>query len=250
MSGDPTFDFSGARVLVTGGTAGIGHAIAHAFATAGATVTVTGTRDTADEYSTELGPFRYHQCRLTEPGEIEAVAASLDGLDVLVNNAGQVFPGGLDESDPAGFEASVAVNLTSAYRLAVACHGHLAASELDGGASIVNLASMSSYFGIELVPGYGAAKTGILGMTRSLAMKWARDGIRVNAVAPGIIETNMTAPMVASEEMAGPLFARIALGRWGTPEEIAPPVLFLASPGARYITGQTVPIDGGFSIYG
>lgn len=248
--GGPTFDFSGARVLVTGGTAGIGHAIGHAFATAGATVTVTGTRGSADEYDTDLSRFCYHQCRLSEPGEIEAVAASLDGLDVLVNNAGQVFPGGLDESDPAGFEASVAVNLTGAYRLAVACHAHLAASELEGGASIVNLASMSSYFGIEIVPGYGAAKTGILGMTRTLAMKWARDGIRVNAVAPGIIETNMTAPMVASEAMSGPLFARIALGRWGTPEEIAPPVLFLASPGARYITGQSLPIDGGFSIYG
>ncbi len=250
MSGNPTFDFSGAHVLVTGGSAGIGHAIARAFEGAGATVTITGTRPTADEYDTDLGGLRYRQCRLTEPGEIETVAASLDDLDVLVNNAGQVFPGGLDESDPAGFEASVAVNLTSAYRLAVACHDHLAASTLEGGASIVNLASMSSYFGIELVPGYGAAKSGILGVTRTLAMKWAKDGIRVNAVAPGIIETNMTAPMVATQSMADPLFARIPLGRWGSPEDVAPSVLFLAGPGARYITGQTLPIDGGFSIYG
>jgi NAD(P)-dependent dehydrogenase (short-subunit alcohol dehydrogenase family) len=250
VTGAPTFDFAGAAVLVTGGTAGIGYAIARAFAAAGATVVVTGTRATADEYDTDLDGFRYQQCRMADHDEIAALAASLDRLDVLVNNAGQVFPGGLDESDPAGFEASVAVNLTSAYRLAVACHDHLAASPFDGGASVINLGSMSSYFGIEIVPGYGAAKTGVLGMTRSLAMKWARDGIRVNAVAPGIIETNMTAPMLASAAMSEPLLGRIALGRVGVPDDVSPAVLFLASPGARYITGQTLPIDGGFSIYG
>ncbi len=250
MSSAATFDFSDAHVLVTGGTAGIGFAIASAFAAAGAAVTITGTRTTAGEYESDLSPFQYQQCQLTEPGAIEAVAASLHRLDVLVNNAGQVFPGGLDESDPAGFEASVAVNLTSAYRMSVACHEHLAASAFDGGASVVNLASMSSYFGIEIVPGYGAAKTGILGMTRTLAMKWARDGVRVNAVAPGLIETNMTAPMLASEAMSEPLLGRIALGRVGVPDDVAPAVLFIASPGARYITGQTLPIDGGFSIYG
>jgi 3-oxoacyl-[acyl-carrier protein] reductase len=250
VTASPMFDFSGARVLVTGGTAGIGLAIAGAFATAGAAVTVTGTRAAAADYDTDLGAFRYQQCRMTDHDEIAALAASLDGLDVLVNNAGQVFPGGLDESDPAGFEASVTVNLTSGFRLSVACHDHLAASAFDGGASVINLASMSSYFGIEIVPGYGAAKTGILGVTRTLAMKWAKDGIRVNAIAPGLIETNMTAPMLASEAMSKPLLGRIALGRVGVPDDVAPTVLFLSSPAARYITGQALPIDGGFSIYG
>ena len=110
---------------------------------------------------------------------------------------------------------------------------------------------MSSYFGIEIVPGYGAAKTGILGMTRTLAMKWASDGIRVNAVAPGIIETNMTAPMLAIEEMSRPAVRpHRARSRRERPKTSPHPVLFLTSPGARYITGQTLPIDGGFSIHG
>ncbi|MBK5288465.1 MAG: SDR family oxidoreductase [Acidimicrobiia bacterium] len=248
MSGGVTFDFENTTVLVTGGTSGIGRAIAGEFARAGARVHVTGTRAAATDYDLDLTGFTYHQLRLTDGSDIETVAANLPALDVLVNNAGEVLPGGRSEYEPDVFATAIAINLTGAFRLATACRPLLAASTIEGGASIVNLASMASYFGIEITPGYGAAKTGILGLTRTLAHAWADDGIRVNAVAPGLIESGMTAPMLDIPSMTEPMILRTPLGRIGTPADIAPVVAFLASPAARFITGQTLPVDGGFSI--
>jgi NAD(P)-dependent dehydrogenase (short-subunit alcohol dehydrogenase family) len=237
-------------VLVTGGTSGIGLAIAHAFATAGADVTITGTRPSTSDYDTDLTPFAYQRCRMTERDELLAVAGSLGALDVLVNNAGQNLPGGRSEYEPDVFEETVAINLFGAFRLATACRDLLAASTLEGGANVVNLASMSSFFAVEVVPGYGAAKAAVVQMTKTLAVAWAADRIRVNAVAPGVVETNMTAPMMPFETLTAPLLARTPLGRFATPADVVPAVLFLASPGAAYITGQTLPVDGGFSIKG
>lgn len=243
------FDFAGLRVLVTGGSSGIGAGIANAFADAGAAVVITGRRESAAAYDdVDLSRFQYRRLEMSDGTAIADLARSLARLDVLVNNAGANLPGGRSEYDPEVFEEVVRVNLFGAYRMAAGCHDALARSELDGGASVVNLASMSSFFGIVPVPAYGASKAGVVQMTKTLAAAWAKDGIRVNAVAPGLTRSNMTARLQETPERARKDFDRMPMSRWAVPEDVAPAVLFLASPAARFITGQTLAIDGGYSI--
>jgi 3-oxoacyl-[acyl-carrier protein] reductase len=246
MTNAVTFDFSGTRVLVTGGTSGIGHAIASGFAGAGAEVVITGTRPSAREYDTNLSPFGYRQLQISDPESIDAVVASLEALDVLVNNAGANLPGGLDEWNPDGFAASVGINLVGPMRLTVSSRKLLFASEMAGGASVVNLASMSAYRSATIVPGYASAKAGTVNLTANLAHKWAARGVRVNAVAPGVIDTPMTAPMAAFPELLESELAHIPMGRTGAPTEVVGAVLFLSSAAASYLTGHTVAVDGGY----
>jgi NAD(P)-dependent dehydrogenase (short-subunit alcohol dehydrogenase family) len=242
------FDFTDTSVLVTGGTSGIGHAIATTFAGAGARVTVTGRHASASDYDTDLARFAYHPLEITDAASVDALVASLDRLDVLVNNAGANLPGGRDEWGPDAFATSVAVNLTGPMRLTVGCHGLLAASDLEGGASVVNLVSMSAFRAVPIVPGYGSAKAGLLTLTHNLAKQWVGDGIRVNAVAPGIIETPMTAPMLDFPALLEPEMAHTPMGRMGTPAEVAGVVAFLASSAAGYVTGHTLAVDGGYLV--
>jgi 3-oxoacyl-[acyl-carrier protein] reductase len=239
-----TFDFAGTTALVTGGTSGIGHATAVLFRDAGADVTVTGTKSAASAYGTDLSGMTYRQLQIGDAESVDALVHSITRLDVLLNIAGANFPGGRDESKPDGFDASVAVNLTGPYRLTVGLYRALRASTAPGGASVVNLASMSALRAVPLVPGYGAAKAGVICVTRNLAVKWADKGIRVNAVAPGLIDTPMTAPMRGAQELVDAELAHVPLRRFGLAAEVAPTVAFLCTEHSAYTSGAVFVVDG------
>jgi NAD(P)-dependent dehydrogenase (short-subunit alcohol dehydrogenase family) len=236
------FDFSGKSVLVTGGSSGIGLAIAQGFLDAVAGVTVTGTADDPSGYPADLSAFTYHGVNMLDVDGVEALAGSFDSLDVLVNNAGMTFRGE-EALLPENFEATIDINLNAVYRLSHRLHPLLKVS----GGSIINIASMTSYFGSPRVPGYGASKSAILQMTMTLGALWAKDGVRVNAIAPGWIDTKMTGPVQANPAIADPIVARTPMDRWGRPEEMAGTALFLASNDiASFVTGVTIPVDGGY----
>lgn len=244
MTARVNFDFTGTTVLITGGTSGIGYATASLFRDAGAHVTITGTKAAAADYGVDLSGMEYRQLGITDHDSVDALASGFTQLDVLVNNAGANFPGGLDESRPDGFDASVALNLTGPYRLTLGLYRALKASTAAGGASVVNLASMSALRSVPMVPGYSAAKSGIVNITRNLAVKWADKGIRVNAVAPGAIDTPMTAPMHGAAEILNAELAHIPLRRFGSVTEIAPAIAFLCTEQSSYTTGAVFVVDG------
>ena len=248
MTNQLSFDFAGTSVLVTGGTSGIGHAIASAFVTAGASVTVTGTRAKAADYDSDLSAFDFRQLQVRDRAAVDALAAELGTLDVLVNNAGANFPDGGDEWDPDVFSAALDLNVEGAMRLSMRAHPALLRSSMSGGASVVNLVSMTAFRSTTIVPGYSAAKSALLALTRNLAVHWAGDGIRVNAVAPGLIATPMTAPMESMPEILAEELAKGVMPRFGTPEEIAAVVLFLCCDASAFTTGSVFAVDGGYLV--
>ena len=248
MTNTCSFDFSGTDVLVTGGTSGIGHAVASAFADAGARVAVTGTRSSPSDYDTALDRFTYHQLQLRDREAIDSFTASVGSVDVLVNNAGANFPDGRNEWEPDAFAASLEMNVEGAMRLTMGCHRALRASGLDGGASVVNIVSMTAFRSTTIVPGYSASKAALLALTRNLAVHWVNDGIRVNAIAPGLIDTPMTAPMKAFPELLDGEVGKAAMKRMGTPEEVAAAVLFVSSGASAFTTGSVLAVDGGYLV--
>jgi len=228
--------------LVTGGTRGIGAGVARSLARGGYRVVATGVSEE------EVGAFAVcegvtaQRLDVTSQQQVDALIASFKRLDAVVNCAGIIQRGG-SEFEPGKFAQTLEVNLTGTLRICQAAKAKLA----DSGGGIVNTASMLSYFGSAAVPGYAASKGGVAQLTKSLAAAWALEGIRVNAVAPGWIATELTRPLMESDERSGAILARTPMGRWGEPDEIGDVVLFLLSEQARFVTGAILPVDGGYS---
>lgn len=237
--------YAGKRVLITGGTSGIGAGIARGFIEAGANVSVAGVSDAelaAAASDPVLSKAYAHQMDVRDGDAIKSVVDSLDGLDVLVNCAGVIRRG--DELDPDVFQSVVDINLNGTMRMCAAARPLLARTN----GAIVNLASMLSFFGGGLVPAYAASKGGIAQLTKSLAIAYAGDGIRVNAIAPGWIQTPLTSALQADPARSQPILNRTPLGRWGKPSDLLGGVLYLCSPTASFVTGTVLVIDGGYAI--
>ena len=229
------------QALITGGARGIGFGIAEAMLTAGYEVTVTGL--TPDEVAAV--PRRDHlravKLDVTNDAEVVACITCLDRLDALVNCAGIILRDG-QEFTINGFQKVIDVNLTGTMRMCVATKPLL---EKQGGA-IVNIASIWSFFGGGLVPAYTASKGGVAQLTKALAVAWA-PGIRVNAIAPGWVETELTRAAREDAARSDAIIARTPFGRWGRADDIGGAVVFLCSENAGFITGTVLPIDGGYT---
>ena len=240
-----TIDLTGKVALVTGGASGIGYAIAEGFKEAGAEVIVTAKSDESLEkcnVETKFGAIRKYKLDVTNDISIEKIFEEIDDLHILVNNAGIVKRG--LEYRIEHFADVINTNLMGGMRMS---HEALPKLALTHG-NIINIASMFSFFGSPMSPGYTASKTGLVGLTKSLANGWSQYHVRANAIAPGYIETKLTKPLQEEEEQRERITERTAMKKWGVPEDIAGAAVYLASDRASYTTGTTITVDGGYSI--
>jgi len=240
-------DFTGRRVLVVGGSSGIGNGVAHGFRERGATVHVWGTRPSAADYDaadgSDLSGLGYDSVDVGDPDAIEAAPLPFDGLDVLILCQGTVvYRRG--EFEREGWDRVMAVNLDSLMHISRKFRAQLA----DAGGSIVIVSSISGLKANIGNPAYAASKAGAISLTKTLGQAFAADGIRVNGLAPGLVDTKLTKVTTQNPERLQGTLAHIPQRRMGTPEDMAGAAIFLASPLASYVTGHTLIVDGGLSL--
>ncbi|MDO9461943.1 MAG: SDR family oxidoreductase [Alphaproteobacteria bacterium] len=235
-------DFTGKTVVVTGGSTGIGNGIARAFRDHGAKLIITASRERA-AYDTDMDGMDYHQVDIADDDAMRAFAAQVSSLDVLVNSVGTVVYKRKEFQMPT-FRHVVDVNLNGVMHACVLFHDKLLATK----GNIVNIASVASFRPTRGNPAYSASKGGLALLTKSLADAWGPEGIRVNGLAPGFVATKITAVSYDNPEINEGIVNTTPLRRWGTPEEMGQVALFLASDMASFMTGHTIPVDGGQSL--
>lgn len=240
-------DFSGKTVLVVGGSSGIGNGIAQAFRSLGAQVHVWGTRasaaDYADEEGSDLSGLHYNRVDVADQAAIDAQVPAFDRLDVLVLAQG-IVAYKRAEFEMAGFDRVVRVNLDSLMGCALKFHPMLRAA----GGALITVSSTAGFRSTRGNPAYAASKAGAVGLTRTLGEAWAGEGIRVNGIAPGLVDTKLTKVTTDIPARRDAMLARIPAGRLGLPQDMAGAALFLASPLSAYVTGQTLIVDGGLTL--